>query len=167
MQSMSEFVQGLRDAADFFESHLALGIPYEGLGPVTYHYYGTVAGVSVDSINGLHTFVSLIGGHIDKSSDKYYYRLTSDQKSFKVVATAARNAVCERVVVGTKVEPAHIIPAQPETHVPERVVEIYEYHCPTLTKPLPKPEIETEETAPELPAVELPQLEAEHADIPF
>ena len=164
MKSMSQFVKELRDAADFFESHITLGVPYEGNGPITYHYYGTVAGVSVDSINGLHTFVSLIGGRIDKSSDESYYRLESDQGSFRVNATASRNSVCERVVVGTKIEPEHVIPAQPETRVPERVVEIYEYHCPTLTKPLGKPAVETEDTAAELDAPQIPQLEAECAN---
>lgn len=167
MKSMIEFVQSLRDAADFFESHAALGVPYEGTGPLVFHYYGSVVGVSVDSINGLHAFVSIVGGHIDKDSDESYYRLLSDQGSFKVQITANRNSVCKRVVVGTKIEPAHVIPAQPETQVPERVVEIYEYHCPTLMKPLPKPEVETGPENPELSVPGIPQLEAEYADIPF
>ena len=106
MKSMIEFVQSLRDAADFFESHAALGVPYEGTGPLVFHYYGSVVGVSVDSINGLHAFVSIVGGHIDKDSDESYYRLLSDQGSFKVQITANRNSVCKRVVVGTKIEPA-------------------------------------------------------------
>jgi hypothetical protein len=160
MKSMSEFVQGLRDAADFFEAHLALGLPNEY--DVAFHYYSQVAGVSVDTIGGLNLFASIVGGHIKKDADESYYRLTADRGSFKVIAIAMRNNVCERVVVGTKIEPAHVIPAQPETEVPERVVEIYEYHCPTLTKPLPKPAIDGEPSASELETPSTPQLEAEN-----
>ena len=170
MKSMSEFVQSLRDAADFFESHLALGVPYEAMGELIFHYYDAVGGVSVDSIAGLNLFATIIGGRIDKNADENYYRLTADRGSFKLQATAIRNNVCERVVVGTKVEPAHVIPAQPETQVPERVVEIYEYHCPTLTRPLGKPAVEIEATVPELEQVaqvEVLQLEAENDDIPW
>ena len=162
MKSMSEFVQGLRDAADFFESHLALGVPYEET--LTFHYYGQVAGTSVDSIGGLNLFARIIGGHLDKSGDDTFYRLTADRGAFKVTVTACRNAVCERVVVGTKIEPAHVIPAQPETQVPERIVEVYEYHCPTLTKPLGKPAIEFDADTAELDAPKTPQLEAENAE---
>src|SRR5665213_2472267 len=125
MKSMSEFVKGLRDAADFFESHLALGPPYEAIGAVKFNYYGSVAGVSIDSIGGLNAFATIVGGRIDKSSDDSYYRLTADRGSFVVTATATRSAVCERVMVGTKIEPAHVIPAQEEQTVPERQVEIY------------------------------------------
>jgi len=166
MRAMSEFVQGLRDAADFFESRLALGVPYEGQGVPTFHYYGQVAGVPVDSVGGLNLFAGIMGGRLDKSADEVYYRLTADRGTFKVEATATRNSVCERVVVGRKTEPAHVIPAQAEQHVPEREVEIYEYRCPTLTKPLRKPRVEEGDGRPELAGrgEGVAQLEAGDAD---
>jgi len=46
-----------------------------------------------------------------------------------------RELVCERVLIGTKIEPEHVIPAQEETVIPEREVPIYEWRCGSIMAP--------------------------------
>lgn len=128
----AEFVQNLRNAADFFEAHPELGVPTTALDFV---FAGDVNGKSCDTKEGLAEFVRLVGGRIEKKEDDTFYRLISQQNGFIVRAIAWRQNVCERVQIATKLEPAHVIPAQEETEVPEREVPVYEWRCPSLLAP--------------------------------
>ena len=125
----SEFVNGLREAADFFEARPELGVPSCSS---SFTFYGDINGKTIDSKEGLAEFVRIVGGHIDKTADDDFFRLRADRGSFSVRAVAYRNQVCERVQVGTKIEPGHVIPAQAETYVADREVPIYEYRCPSI-----------------------------------
>jgi hypothetical protein len=129
----AEFVQSLRNAADFFEARPELGVP--SCSEQNYNFCGDINGKSLDSRAGLAEFIRLVGGRIDKDEDDYWYRLVSWQHGFSVRALAWRSAVCEQVKVGVKIEPAHVIPAQEETEVPEREVPVYEWRCPSLLAP--------------------------------
>jgi hypothetical protein len=126
---MTEFVTRMRAAADFFEAHPDLGVPTHDF---DFRYYGSVNGKSVDSVEGLAEFTRIVGGRVDKVADENYYRLVAERDGFSVGAIAYRNNVCERVQVGTKIEPGHVIPASPEVYVAAREVPIYEFHCPSL-----------------------------------
>jgi hypothetical protein len=156
----AEFVQGLRDAANFFETHSELGPPHEDL---HFHFYSRVGPFYADSKEGLAFFAKSVGGHLDKTgSNENFFRMKSDRGTFSVSIVSTRNSVCERIKVGTKIEPAHVVPAQEETFVPEREVPIYEYRCPSI---LARPSVEIEGELPELAAAPTLQLEAEN--IPF
>lgn len=125
-----EFVQALRDAADFFEARPELNAPTNEL---KFLYYGAAIGdISIDSIEGLAGFTRAIGGRIDKTADSDYFRLRADRGTFSVSAIAYRDQVCERVQVGTKVEPGHVVPAQAEQYIAAREVPVYEYRCPSI-----------------------------------
>ena len=53
--------------------------------------------------------------------------------------STTRNAICERVQVGTKVVPETVLPARPETVIPAREVPLYEWRCGSI---LAEPESE-------------------------
>lgn len=129
----SDFVQALRDAADFFKARPELGTPTTArLEYGFYGHFGPNLDTTVDSKDGLAKFAHIVGGELKKDADDRYYRLIADRGNFSVKAVAYRNDVCERVQVGTKIEPEHVIPAQEEQIVPEREVPVYEWHCPSL-----------------------------------
>ena len=128
----AEFVQGLRNAADFFETREEMGVPSTSL---DFCFAGQVNGKRVDSKEGLAEFARIVGGHIEKNADETFYTLVADREGFRVRALAYRSQVCERIQVGTKIEPEHILPAQEQQIVPEREVPIYEYRCPTILAP--------------------------------
>jgi hypothetical protein len=48
---------------------------------------------------------------------------------------ADRDKVCERVKVGTRVEPAQTLSAREEQFVPEHEVELFEWKCSPLLEP--------------------------------
>ena len=126
--TMQEFIQGLRNAADFFEAHPEIGMP----GEPCFSYYGDVNEKSVDSREGLAEFARIVGGRIDKDASDHYLTLTAKKRGFTLRAVAIRSQVCQQVAVGTKIEPAHTIPAQAEMTVPEREVPVYEWRCPSI-----------------------------------
>lgn len=136
----AEFVNALRDMASFFEARPELAPPYDIVvsEKVTAEFFGQVTPeLRLDSKEGAAAFVRLIGGRIEKELDNQYLRLGADKGSFALLAVAQRNAVCEQVQVGVRVEPAHIIPAQEEQHIPERELPIYEWRCHSILAPEP------------------------------
>ena len=129
----TEFVQALRNAADFFEARPELGNPcFDWL---DFCYSGKVNNITIDSREGLAEFARIVGGHIDKIEDDEFYRLIAKRNGFTVKALAYRAAVCEKIQIGSKIEPEHIIPARPEQLIPEQVVPVYGWRCPSLLAP--------------------------------
>lgn len=126
----AEFVQSLHDLANWFEARPELGLP--STPEISFHYAGEVAGINVDSREGVAAFARIAGGKLIKDGDDSFFRLVAQVGPHRVTALAYREAVCERIQVGTKIEPAHTLPAQEETFVPEREVPMYEYHCPSI-----------------------------------
>jgi len=127
-----EFVQSLRNAADFFEARPELGLPTTDL---QYSFCGLIAGLESDSREGLAAFARICGGRIEKETTEDFFKLVSKQDGFVVKAVAYRKAVCQRVQIGTKVEPEQIIPAikaKPKEVIPAREVAIFEWRCPRI-----------------------------------
>ena len=48
---------------------------------------------------------------------------------------ADRDKVCERVQVGTRIEPSHTIPARDEQFIPEHEVAVFEWKCSPVLEP--------------------------------
>ena len=115
-----EFVESLRNLADFFEQHEEIRLP------LTTHI--TVFPNYSESKQQFRDFCRAIGGKIEKQfGDDVMYADKPFGNLFILRFMAYRDAVCERVVVGTKVLPAteeRIVPAEPE-----REVEIVEWRC--------------------------------------
>lgn len=124
----TEFVQGLRNAADFFEARPELGIP--SLEPLSFRFYGNINGKSVDTKEGLAEFVRIVGGKIEKSGDEDFFRLTACRDGFTVTAVAYRSGVCENVVVGEKLVEGR--PAEYREATVDHMEPVYEWKCPTL-----------------------------------
>ena len=152
----AKFVQGLRNAADFFEARPELGLPYEGFcyPEIQFGYYSAFGGredtPEFQSPDGALYFAKHVGGRLDKEGSDDSFELIAKREGFWVRGYFQRDAVCARVQVGVKLEPEHVLPAVPaqeEKIIPAREVPIYEWRCPALTahKNAPKPEAELEE----------------------
>ena len=139
----AEFVQGLRNAANFFEARPELGTPYEGYchSSLQFGYYGAFGGIddapAFQSPEGALYFAKHVGGRVDKDGDDNNFSLTAKRPGFTVTAHFNRDAVCARVQVGVKIEPEHVLPALPATEekiIPAKEIPVYEWRCPSLLK---------------------------------
>jgi hypothetical protein len=116
-----QFIQALRDMADLFEQNEEVPLP-------KWKQDISLFSTNDDSAKAeLSAFARAIG----KVAKVYGDELVTLSKDFgsllQLRMHANREAVCERVVVGTKVIPARserILPAEPE-----REEEIVEWHC--------------------------------------
>lgn len=131
-----EFVSGLRNVADFFETHPELKAPYEVTRgeKLTVGFFGEITDdLDIDSKEGAAAFVRIVGGRIKKDANDSHLILVADKGSFAVRAVASRDALCERVQTGTRIVPATeetFIPAQPEREEP-----VYEWRCNSILAP--------------------------------
>lgn len=113
------FINGLREAADFFENHPQLQVPMDR----SFTVYG-IKGAD------LATFAKAFG-KCDKVTDEYSFQLVHTLPSgFNLNTYTSRENVCKRVLVNTEIIPAHIIPAIPEKMVEETTRNVYEWECP-------------------------------------
>lgn len=70
-------------------------------------------------------------GKSEKVSDDSYFMLRKNfSTSIILDLNIHHTEMCERIKVGEKVIPAHVVPATEETHVPERTEEVFEWRCP-------------------------------------
>ena len=136
----TQVAQALRDIADFIESRPELILPVEiKLGRFRdqpeVHYQPAGA-------DGMRSFAQHAHIAMKKEVNDAFYNLLFDQPTFTGLAYEYRLNVCERVLVGTEVEPEKVIPAQPERIEPAKIVPKYEYRCPKLLEPVTPPEAE-------------------------
>lgn len=104
------FIADLRAAADFFEQHPTLLVPPS-----------VDLNIWTSSKEDLAAFARAAGKvekHATTSGETFWLRKKIGRVNIDF--NASRNNVCERVVTGTRVTPAHILPARPETEVPKR-----------------------------------------------
>lgn len=91
-----------------------------------------------DSTEELATLGRILPHPLSKFFEEYEYGNAGfeyDNGAAWIRACVDRKMVCERIQVGTKVEPAAILPAREETFVPEREVPVYEYRCGSFMRP--------------------------------
>lgn len=132
----AELIARLRELADFLEAHPELPECYST--PIfDLSVYGE------DAKEQLAHFAK-VAGRVEKSATYRTFYLRKSFGPIRLDMNAMREQVCERVLVGTKVEPEHFIPAQPETFVPAQEVPIYEWRCGSI---LAVAEAELERTA--------------------
>lgn len=154
-----EFSQGLRDLADFVDSHQDIELPY--INPFTAYGYSSKEDAAM--------LLRRLGG----CEKKYEGELFALVKSFGPLAIRyvfMRQAVCEAVVVGKR-----IVPAEPEKIVPAKVIpaiaareeDVIEFRCqPILGRGASIVDMAIESM--ELPAPEQHQLASEvEIEIPF
>lgn len=119
------FVDGLRELARLFETKPEIPLP-------SWQQDITLFVRDESAKEDLAAVARAIGS-ADKSYSDDLFEL---QKSFggllRLRVCAYRQQVCERVVIGTKIEPAHEIPAQEAKTVAAREVEVVEWRCTPL-----------------------------------
>jgi len=110
----NDFIQGLRDMADFLENN-----------PHLIQYYGGVAIHNfAEDVNELKVMAT--GGKWDKESSGGYFTLRKDFGPHHISINAIRDEVCERVEVGVETVEVYD-PDAPKITVTRPV---YEWNCP-------------------------------------
>ena len=130
----SEFVQVLRNVADFFEARPELGVPTRyKFCKLDFIYSGKIGAFLVDSKEGLAEFARLVGGKLDKEGDDSFFRLIAEREGFSITALAYRNSVCEKVAVGEKLVEGR--PAEYREATDDHMEPVYEWRCPSILAP--------------------------------
>lgn len=122
-----ELVAGLRGLADFYEQNPELDLP-NGFDRLD---------VWLDKKNAASAILRLVhaAGKVEKVEYGEQLAFRTNVAGFNLDFNIAREVVCERVQVGTKVIPERIIPAQAEEIVPEHEEPVYAWECGSLLKP--------------------------------
>jgi len=113
-------VEFLRLLADFYEQHPDVPLPLH-LGFEFLNVY----------LHDNPKAVLASIGSFEKGAEDDYFIAKKKLGSYELVFKAKRDQVCERKVVGKRIIPAHVIPAEfkEETFVPEHEEEIVEWDC--------------------------------------
>lgn len=118
----AEYVDSLRQLADFYEAHSEIPLPG---GAAEMRIY------QVNSRKDAATLARAFGACEKEYTDDLFY-ITKKIGAISLCGVFTRNEVCERVVVGTRIVPERVVPAiqaQPEQVIPEQEEEIYEWKC--------------------------------------
>lgn len=122
-----EMAAALHDLAAVYESDEQLKQPYE-LEPES---CGMV--IFCHNPQDWHHAVRAFGAG-EKSAD--HNSLIFHPQAFPFLRiNGFKHAVCERVVVGSRLIPEMVVPAVPEQTIPEHEEEIVEYRCRPFTEP--------------------------------
>jgi len=124
----ADYIAGLRQLADLLEQHAdVLPLPLEGTGSdMSLYFLG-----GDDAKSELAAAVHVIPARLHKNDPdstygRTYYGLSGRLHGLRISLTAYREAVCERVVIGTKIVAHPAMPAEPER---TEVVEQVEWRC--------------------------------------
>jgi hypothetical protein len=122
----TDYANGLRQVADFLESHPEIKLPDAQLSCYAIFNKDEAAAV-------LHAF-----GNAKKEYDDNIFLLSKDFGAINLRYVGQRSAVCEKVQVGTKEVPEYVEPAveaQPERVVPAHEEPIIEWRCGSILAP--------------------------------
>ena len=126
------YTTGLRQLADLLDTNPDLPIPFTGsddMAPISIHSLGYG---DDDPKATLATIARLLPGTVTKEVDSSYYRINGTLSGLHVQATAYRDAVCERVVTGTREVTVPATPATPAQPEHTQTVEDVEWVCGSL-----------------------------------
>jgi hypothetical protein len=130
MTTTNEYIQGLRDMADYFEAHPQFANPYATF----------TCNIFADDMAKFTALCRQLGGG-DKTAEGGFLELSRSFGPHAIAVNIAKAASCEKVQVGTKTRKV-IIPAEADTISDcggERYFEVtepeYEWVClPVWTK---------------------------------
>lgn len=123
-----EWIEGLRKVADFFEQHPEV-MPLGWMRGGEFEACPETFNIPNQTKQQLSIAAKALG-HADKVLTDSHFTIHGLVGGHAIDFYNTRESVCERVVVGTKVVPAHILPAREEMVIPESVQEVYEWKCP-------------------------------------
>ena len=121
----AEFAADLRELAEIVEQHPELTESF--LGSFIFNVFG-----------GKEKAIAVrraVGGRWDKDDRIDTLMILRHDMTYgnvRIELNMSRGEACERVVVGTRVIPASVVPAREELVVPESVEEIVEWRCGSL-----------------------------------
>ena len=110
-----QYADSLRGIADWYEKHPEIPLPSDE----------TMTNYSVSTKEHAEALVRGLGG-CEKNYDEDSFSITKKFGTVKLRFYFSRSEVCRRVVVGTKIEPARIVP---ERVIPAKEVDIVEWEC--------------------------------------
>jgi hypothetical protein len=119
------FIEGLRAVAQFYEAHPEAW--YDGV-HLTLNMYIWGRGAREALARTVRAF-GLCTKHYDDNNITVS-RKFSDQVTLSIFAPRAK--VCSRVILGTRILPAHTLPAVSEVYFPETTEEIVAWRCDPL-----------------------------------
>lgn len=113
----AEYASGLRLLADWVEAHPGIDLPSTSL--------------SVYSLNSKEKAATCLLAlkPCEKKYDGDLFRISRKFGPITLSYVFTRSAVCNKKLVGTKVIPETVKPAEPEEIIPEHEEEIYEWVC--------------------------------------
>lgn len=124
---MSEFSDGLRAMADWFDRHPDLPGSVHG---------AVMIFADADEL----PVVARALGTAEKDADEYGFRLRRRFGPVPLSTYTARDAVCERVKVGERTVTRHVPPEGVELVEVAEVEDVYEWRCPeSILRPADKP----------------------------
>jgi hypothetical protein len=123
-----DYIAGLRELADFYESHPDVNLPYEG-NLCSFGIYGLNKEQIVATVKAF--------GKCRKDYEETAVNIYKEFHGIKLNIYTARENVCRRVVVATNVEPEKTIPGKwvPEVVIPAKEVEVVEWRCDPILEP--------------------------------
>lgn len=144
LDTRSEYTKGLRAVADLIDAHPDLPEPYTSVyssGNIDVQWYLQIHGLDLaEQKTTAAKIVSELGGKWDKT-ELVDGRLDFDQvfdSGLRLKVAVARDAVCERVVVGTHevtVPAMPAIPARDATTETVKTIEDVKWVCSSLLTP--------------------------------
>ena len=129
-----DYVQGLRELADFYEAHPEVSLPLYSsdftIFAKTYNFAEKQEAKAV-VIAAARAF-----GHAEKTYTRTDFQLKKEfSGGISLTVHSEREVVCTPVVVGKETIPGRVEPATPERYIAERVVDKIEWKCDSLLAP--------------------------------
>lgn len=113
-----QFIDGLRSLADFMEANAVVPVPY--------------IGSMIHTVRDREAFIPIaraLGAGTKEYTNEYFFFGKSFGQEIIYKLVIKREKVCEAKVVGTRIIPAHVIPARREEEIAEHTEEIIEWEC--------------------------------------
>lgn len=129
-----EFVQGLRELADFYEAHPEVKLPSYSSSFTVYATSWLFS--SKEEAKEVVITAAKAFGHAEKVYSQEGFELKKEfSGQITLTVQTERSTVCRAVVVGKKRIPSQVIPAEPERYIPEREEDQVEWKCESLLAP--------------------------------
>lgn len=129
------YIAGLRALADLLEQHDEVPLPFTGssYSPIAISDFLHAEDPKGDLAAAARAFP----GRLDKDVRDDYFDLRGQLGSLHVKFTAYREAVCERIVTGTReVTREVVVPIETRTETVTEVIEDVEWVCAPLLQPV-------------------------------
>ena len=133
MNEHAEYAAGLRQLADWIESHPEIDLPENEI--KNYGLYNKEKAATV---------ARAMGGRVKKIWDDTLFTLSREFGPIVLSYLGTRSNICQQVKVGTRVVPEQYVPPRPAQEaqtIPEHEEPVYEWRCAPL---LQKPDVEME-----------------------